>query len=54
LRVLGQEQNLGQKVFNREHLCEGLDILKLTKTPLMYALVFHILVWGGLKLCLGD
>ena len=25
---------------------QGLDILKLTKTPLIYTAVFHITVWS--------
>jgi len=27
-------------------MCSGLAILKLTKTPLIYIVVFHIAVWS--------
>jgi len=56
-------QNRGQKVFNRGalsicegalRLCEGLDIQKLTKTPLVHSVVFHISIWKGLELCFGG
>jgi len=39
-------QNRRQEVFNRWALrfCGGLDIVTLTKTPLI--LVFHVSMWG--------
>jgi len=57
---VGQTQNRGQKVFNRG-LCSsaggisfvrGLDIIKLTRIPLIYSVSRFNL--GGLELCLGG
>jgi len=48
-------QNCRQKVYNRG-LCvcaEWLDILKLTKTPLIYS-VSYFNLGGRLEFCLGD
>jgi len=55
------EENYCQKVFNRGALrfcggslplCVGGDIIKLTKTPLIYSVSRSKL--GGLELCLGS